>query len=247
MKDTSVALVVATALAVSSCFAQMGGGPPGVDPSFAKFFGDHNAFSANAHFSVTNPDTKQSMVMDVVWSMSGSKIRMEMDMTEAANKMQPNAGAQMKAMGLDKITIISLPDSKRVLQVYPRLHGYLESAMAETQAAEAVKNYKTEKTNQGKETIDGHSCEKNKVTLTDDKGEKKDALVWNASDLKDFPLRVQVTEHGSTLTIDYKDVKLDKPDASLFEAPAGFTKYETQMDLMQSVMLKQRPGAGGQK
>ena len=46
------------------------------------------------------------------------------------------------------------------------------------------------------------------------------------------------------MTMLFKDVKLTKPDASLFEPPSGYKKYDSQMALMQDTMMKQM-GRGG--
>ena len=39
----------------------------------------------------------------------------------------------------------------------------------------------------------------------------------------------------------YKDVKLEKPDASQFDIPADFTKYDSMMSLMMSRAKGMRP------
>ncbi len=235
----SLALIVAALLANSSSFAQFGATPPGMDPSLTKLFGQNTAFSAGGQVAIQVASQNQPMNVDMKVSMLEGKMRMEMDMSKLAG---PGPGSQLRLMGMDQVVFISLPEKKMVLQVYPGLQGYMETTMPAAQAAGATKDYKIEKASLGKETIDAHACEKNKVTMTDDKGEKHEFVVWNAADLKDFPLRFQTTEQGNTITVNYRDVKLDKPDAKLFEAPAGFTKYGSQMDLMQAVMARKTPG-----
>jgi len=37
------------------------------------------------------------------------------------------------------------------------------------------------------------SCVKNKVIVTDDKGDKHESTVWNATDLKNFPVKIETT------------------------------------------------------
>jgi hypothetical protein len=75
----------------------------------------------------------------------------------------------------------------------------------------------------GSETVDGHPTKKVKTTTTVD-GKKHVMIQWRATDLGDFPIRMQ-SEDGSWETR-YTNVKLAKPDAVLFEAPkdckAGF-------------------------
>jgi len=90
----------------------------------------------------------------------------------------------------------------------------------------------------GKEDVNGHSCVKTKVVITAGDGKKWEMFVWFATDLRDIPLRIQLTEEDSS-TIEvftYKDIQFIKPDANLFEPPAGFTEYtnlETMMDKTQ--------------
>jgi hypothetical protein len=112
--------------------------------------------------------------------------------------------------------------------------------MPKEELAAYDKIYNVEKTKLGKETFEGHACEKNKITLTDEKGVKHLATVWNATDLKDFPVQIRMTEHesavqqDSTLIMKFRDVKLVKPDASRFESPAGVTKYKSTEALMEA-------------
>ena len=77
-----------------------------------------------------------------------------------------------------------------------------------------------ESTELAKETVDGHPCVKNKVTVTSDKGVKLESTVWNATDLKDFPIRMQYLEEGRTATLTFSDVKLAKQQAAKLENKA---------------------------
>jgi hypothetical protein len=134
-----------------------------------------------------------------------------------------------------------LPDKKLTCQVYPGLKAYLEMA----QPAVVQSKLKVEKQELGKETIDGHPCVKNKVIVTDESGKKSEAFSWNATDLKDFPIQVEISEQqGMTAVMRFKDIKLAKPDAKLFEAPAGFKKYTSQQE-MQADMIKRLSPNGG--
>jgi len=237
-------VVAAVILLARGASAQFASGPPGMNPTLTKLFGKNTAFTAAGQVVVESGKQGQPVKVDMKFSMLDGKTRTEMDLTKMAD---PRGASQMKAMGMDQVVFISQPDQKLVLQVYPGLHGYVETAMPETEATAAAKDYKMEKTSLGKETIDAHACEKNKVTMTDDKGAKHEFIVWNATDLKDFPMRFQTTEQGSTVTISYKDVKLEKPDAKLFGPPGDYTKYDNQMDLIQATVMKRTPAGAGSK
>jgi hypothetical protein len=102
-----------------------------------------------------------------------------------------------------------------------------------------------ETTELAKETVDGHACVKNKVVVTDEKGEKHESTTWNATDLKDFPIKIETTEQGTPMTMSFKNVKLAKPQASQFEPPAGFKKYDNFMTMMQEEMSKRMGGGAG--
>jgi len=105
------------------------------------------------------------------------------------------------------------------------------------------------KTPLGKETIDGHPCVKNRVVMTDAKGQKAEAVVWNATDLKEFPVQMQMNDKQTTVVMRYKEVHLSKPDAKQFDAPAGFTKHSDMQQLMMAIAQKQNQNGspGGRK
>jgi hypothetical protein len=251
MKHALTSLLLATALGGFTCLAQMSpgaGATPGMDAAMIKLFGKNNAFSAKAELNLQMTTQKEPMTMEMNINVLEGKTRSEMDMTTMkGGPMPPNAAAMMKQMGMDKMVAISRPDKKMTYVVYPGLQSYAEVAMSEKEAAAASKEFKMETASLGKETVDGHPCVKNKVTMTDDKGEKRDALVWNASDLKDFPVQMQMTEEGNTILMKFKDVKLEKPEAKMFEAPADLTKYTNLQTMVQGAMMKKMGGLGGQK
>lgn len=93
--------------------------------------------------------------------------------------------------------------------------------------------------------MDGHPCVKTQVTVTDDKGNKYEPIVWNATDLKKFPIKIETTSQAHTTTILFTNVKLSKPEASLFDPPAGFKHYDSPQALIQQEMMKHMGGAPG--
>jgi hypothetical protein len=54
-----------------------------------------------------------------------------------------------------------------------------------------------------------------------------------------------MNEQGSAITMSYSDISFAKPDASLFNPPTGFTKYDSMQEMMQSVMMKKMGGGMG--
>jgi hypothetical protein len=81
--------------------------------------------------------------------------------------------------------------------------------------------------------------------VTDKEGTKHESTVWNATDLKKFPVEIQTTESGGDVTMLFKNVSLTKPAASLFDPPADFKKYDNIQQLMQQEMMKRMGGGMG--
>jgi len=117
---------------------------------------------------------------------------------------------------------------------------------AQTTAGEDVKpeDLQVETTELGKETIDGHDCIKNKVVVTGKDGTQHESTVWNATDLKSFPVKIVTQEKDNTVTMQFKDISFDKPAASQFDPPADYTKYDDMQTMMQTEMMKRMGGMG---
>ena len=131
-----------------------------------------------------------------------------------------------------------IPDKKVVTLIYPGLQATVEMPLPDSETAAALKDAKPEITKLGNETIDGQPCIKNKVMMTDAKGQKREVLVWNASNMKEFPLQVRFAEGDNTLEMRFKQVKLEKPEAKQFEPPTGYTKYADFQQFMGAAMQK---------
>jgi hypothetical protein len=171
--------------------------------------------------------------------------RFEMNLSDAkGGQMPPGAAEHMKAMGMDKTVTITRGDKKATYLVYPGLSAYVEMPLRDSDASKPDSAFKMEPTELGKETVDGHPCVKKKVVVTDDQGNKREYTVWNATDLKDFPVRIETSEQGHNMTMAFKNVKTTKPDAALFDAPTDFKKYDNTGTLMQQEMMKKMGGMG---
>ena len=90
----------------------------------------------------------------------------------------------------------------------------------------------------GKETVAGHPCVKNKVTMTAGDKQTQEFTVWNATDLKDFPVQIQTAAKEGSLLMRYSNIKFVKPDAAQFEPPTGYTAYTDIQQMMVAAMQK---------
>lgn len=244
-----VFLVAALSLGLVSASAQPGGGMggpggPNFGGSMSKLFGDNKTFSAALEVQAKDGRAGDTTIPGKL-SFDDGKSRFEMDMTKMKNsKMPPEAVEQMKAMGMDSMVVISRPDKKSSYMIYPGFKAYAEMPLKDSDSAEALSKSKIETTELGKETVDGHPCTKNKVVVTDDKEKKHEFTSWNATDLKSFPVKIEMNEGKTAVTMLFKEVKLTKPDAKLFDAPSDYKRYENMMSMMQEEMMKKMGGGG---
>jgi len=200
--------------------------------------GSHEAFTATADMKVSGKGKKGDTKLSSKSAYLAGKMRTEMDLTKIQSAELPaDAVAQMKQMGMDITVSILRPDLKKMLLVYPSMNAYVEMPLPKDEEA-SLNDAKVDTTDLGKETVDGHPCVKRKVTITDSQGKKQDFTTWNATDMKDFPVKLETSFEGQTITIAYKDIKFDKPDAKLFEAPSGFAKHSNMQALMMEQMQK---------
>jgi hypothetical protein len=242
-----IGLLAAAPVAFAQAPAAGGSGAPGMNAAMIRFFGSNTNFISKAEVRVVDKNQKETTAMTMGFQMLAGKMRVDINMAEVKSKeMSPEFAATMKQMGMDQMSTIMLPEQKQIITIYPGLKSYAIVPMPKDEADAAAMTYKMEKSRAGKETIDGHACEKNNVTLTDSKGGKQHAIVWNATDLKDFPVQMQIPDEDSTLTMKFKDVKLGRPETSQFEAPAGLTKYDDISTLMSDAVAK-KMGFGASK
>jgi hypothetical protein len=245
MKLNLTRLISLALLSLLTCPA-LGQGPgPGAAPgawdaSFTKLFGDIKAFSAKADLRMLDQAGQETMSLGgMSFALLEEKVRVDVDLSQMKSSQMPAAAvASLKQMGMDRVISFVLPDKKITAITYPGLKATIEMPMPESETAAALKGAKPTITKLGTETIDGQPCVKNQVSLTDAKAQKRDVLVWNATGLKDFPLQVRFTEGENTIEMRYKQVKFEKPEASQFELPAGYTKYGDFQQFMQGVMQK---------
>ena len=216
-----------------------------MNASMSKWFGSNTNFISKVEARVLDKNQQEVTSMLMGFEMLGGRVRVDINMAQVKSReMSPDFAATMKQMGMDQMITVLLPDKKLILSIYPGLKSYAESAMPKEEVESAEKDYKVQKTRLGKETIDGHACDKNDVTLTDDKGAKQRAIVWNATDLKDFPVQMQLTEDDNTVIMKFKDIKLGSPDNSHFDAPAGMAKFDSVNALMSDAITKKMNAAG---
>ena len=237
MKRIIVAILCFSLVALVS-LAQMPGGPP-PDPcaALARFFNKDAEFTASAKVAITGKKPRDNQTMLMRFAVSGRKMRNEMDMTKMGNVRAGDLEG-MKQMGMDQMVILALPDKSATYMVFPKLESYCNMPKPDRGSGEG----KLEKTELGTDTVENHPCTKSKLTFTDKDGQTADAFVWEATDLKNFPIQYQTAENGQTTTTTFSEIKMEKPDASLFDLPANYKKYGSMQEMMMGNMQRMMKG-----
>ena len=234
MKRFAFTVLGFTLLGISAQ-AQMPGGPPPRDPCavVAKFFDKDAEFAATAKIVVAGKSAKDNQTMEARMAVSGRKMRTELDMTKLSNV--PAADKEgMKQMGMDQMVILALPEKSATYMVFPNLKSYCDMPIPSKGSPEG----KLDKSELGSETVEKHPCKKSKLTLTDKDGKTAEAIVWEATDLKGFPIQYQTVDAGQTTTTTFTDIKMGKPDASLFDLPADYKKYGGMQEMIMGNMQR---------
>ena len=199
--------------------AQMPDG--GVSSAMIKLFGT-NAFTAQADMRVMNSNHVTWLQMPSALASSDTKLRLDVDvkLIKSASIPQAMIGMAVQA-GKDRVTSVIRPDKKMKYIIYPGTKTYETLALSASDADIATQ--KLEKKALGKETIDGHACVKNQSTVKSARGAVLlQATTWNAADLKDFPIQVELKEGGNSTIMHFMNVKLAMPDPRIFDIPAGY-------------------------
>jgi len=242
-KSLSILASAVLSFGIFAARAQMGGAPgvPDFGDGMDKLFGSNQTFSATMDMQVSSGGSPITMPGKISFDKGNSRVEMDISQMKGA-ALPPDAAAMMKSAGLDRMVTISQADKKIAYVIYPNAQAYTEMT-PQSSDANGTNEAKVDITELGKETVDGHVCVKNKAVVTDKQGGKHEFTVWNATDLKNFPVKLEMNEQGGA-TMTFKDIHFSKPAASLFVPPTGYTKYDSVQEMMQSVMMKSIGGMG---
>jgi hypothetical protein len=203
----------------------------GANSAMIRLFGDSLSFTAKADIQVYNTNRVVWLRMPSQFSGAETKLRVDVDLGQIQSKLvAPSVLAHFKQIGTDRISSVIRPDKKAIYIIYPGAQSYANIPLSGEDAQ--IAGQKVEKKPLGKETIDGHACVKNFSTVKSAKGTVLiQAVTWNATDLKDFPVQIQTQENGNITLMRFQQVSLAKPAPAVFELPAGFKQYSNPQDL----------------
>jgi hypothetical protein len=197
--------------------------PASINTAFVKLFGTADAFTAKVDTQVLDAYQQQQVRLFMDFAAADGKVRYEFSLAQMQSKdLTPSKIASLKESGMDRIMGLFRPDKKVTYIVYPGMQSYLSMPMAKEDIDAYEKGAKLEKTPLGREALDGHECVKNNCVVKDSRGSVLQAITWNAADLKDFPLQIEIKEKGNTVRMHFTQIRFAKPDPKQFEVPPAY-------------------------
>ena len=199
----------------------------GVNAAFVRLFGPASAFTAKVETRVQDRSGHLLVRMPMEYAALDGKVRLDIDLSQVQSKDFTAATlANIKQAGMDRVVSIFRPDKKLKYIIYPGIQSYQELALSRADTEASEQGLKLDQSAQGKDTLDGHPCVKHKVSVKGSKGSLLDALTWNATDLKDFPLQVEMKQKDGTVRMHFTGVQFAKPDPAQFEVPARYSRLK---------------------
>ena len=133
--------------------------------------------------------------------------------------------------------IIRRPDKNVIWLLSPQSKSYTEMSMDSPKSdvqimPHTAEHIKDQMKKIGTETVNGYECDKYETTMGPE-GKSQKQYIWVAPKLG-VPIKM-VSEDGS-FSLEYKDIKPEKLEDSLFELPKGYRKM--QLPIPMGSMMK---------
>jgi len=216
-------------------FTSMASKAPWLQSFFAKMNPNTPEFSATGNLDMCDPSGTIRMELPMDVAATTNAFRWEVDASKFW-PMPPEVKAMAKQMHTDKTVFLVKTDEQNVYMIYPDLQAYLQfpipaSALAEFDASS--KSVQFQKTPLGREFVDGHPCIRNKVTDVEPNSPPEQGLMWNATDLQGFPIKMDLDTGRGLMKFNFQNVVVQSPNPSLFEIPVNYKLFRNSAELME--------------
>jgi hypothetical protein len=213
---------------VQAQFRAPGGLPPGFHHALLDALAGAPSFYGRAQIQLSNGPDKEPIAISCDIAVLSGNMRLETESFEPGPNVPPAEAANLRQM--HSISILR-PDKNRMYMVFPAVRSYVEVAYSKSTGTDAAPAPTINKTPMGKETIGDQPYAKSQWDVTESDGEHYDITVWAATNLGNFPMQIKVGAPPALVNIE--DLHLEAPDSSIFEPPAGYTKYEGIQEIIQ--------------
>jgi hypothetical protein len=213
------------------------GGGMGYNAVVARLFNDIPAFTATVETALTNTADKSRLIIPMKMAKRQDKIRIEVDFEKMKGEgVAMSALASMKSVGMARMTSVVSPGDRTMYVLFPELKFASRVALTDDDLPNA--GFKVSKKSQGKETLNGQSCVRQKIVISADGGEKTEATTWESPALGNFPVRIMLTPEGSQVAMSFSNVQLTAPDEDAFKVPSDYKSFDSMTQLFQEATAK---------
>jgi len=236
-KTVCAAVMVFVLMAGVACAQRDPAGPANKAMEKMREVMSKQSLSARVVMTMTESkrSSKKTGPMEFQIAFSKGKTCMEMDLAKMAQAVGGDKNAMMP--GMDKMVTIVIPDKKMTYQVMPGLDAYCEIVIPEA-VMKKQESPQVDRKVVGSENVDKYNCDKVLTTVTAKDGTKSEVFTWEAKELKGLPVKIEATTAEGKMTMMLNDIDTATPADSLFEPPAGATKYPSMQAMMMSMIQK---------
>jgi len=210
-----------------------------IDPKtlIEKLIGSNATFSATAQIRGKGRDSSSNFKMTVQYKLLQGMLRTEMNPSKDTDEKHLTSDQlRLRELGLDHMIYVVLPSLKQKYLIFPTVKSYCVVPMTYFERNHSLDNFRIEKL--GEEQLDGHPCVHSKVTAMNEFVEDVAADVWQATDLKNFPVKLEFKLKDAIFIMSFTDVKLTDPDFELFQPPQEFQRFPDLGALKQDALKR---------
>lgn len=218
---------------------------PFLAAALSEVFTDSRAFSAVAVLQTASDKAGQGIPLGFATLNGNMRWFLNLDQARSS-RLEPELLGMLRDAKLSQMLLIMRPKTNAILAV-PGLKQWFEFPLPKSEALTDKAGEKVgflQKNEVAREAIEGHPCVKYRLSLPKDRGSSEEAFVWQATDMKNFPIKFQTTVNGEAVALTFRQVNQNSPDPKHFEAPAGYTNGGGPEALMQRVLMGALGGSG---
>jgi hypothetical protein len=224
-------------------------GVPFLAAAMSEVFSDSRAFSAAAIVQLPGDGPGEGVPLG--FATLNGRMRWYLDLERArSTRLAPEMTSLLREAKLGQLILVVRPETNAIVAV-PGLRQWFELPLPKAPELEDKAQEKVgflEKTEAGREVVDGHPCVKYRLRDARMKEGGDEAFVWQATDLKNLPIKFQARVGGETYGLLFRQIKEEAPEARHFEPPAGYARAASPEAMLQTALLNSLTGgsdAGG--
>jgi hypothetical protein len=215
---------------------------PWIAAALSEFISDSRSFIARAELQMPAEPGQKPLILPFGVAMDQGQMRWDLRLADISQDLVPaEVLTPLRQAGWERVQMLYHPQSATRL-VVPAEKAYVEFAQSTNGPSKlendsALKLGKMQKKLLGTEIFDGHPCKKYRLTAKEGT-QVEEALLWEATDLQNLPVKLQVRSEGQLYSFQFRQIRMGKVDAKIFGIPADYRKASSAQGLLTGALLK---------